>query len=277
MIARVRPPDERDEGDEEDEAFVAPEHGPPPQYPIESVDNALKVLLLFGQRPSLRLTDVSQYLGVASSTGHRLLSMLQYRGFVRQDPTTRSYSTGPALDELALGAFNRLDARTAARPILERLHGQLHETVHLGRLEGGDVHFIDSIESGRGLRVGSRLGRIMPAHCTSTGKALLATLDERALLDLYPREHLAQLTASSIATRTRLFAALADIRRKGYARSQEESEEGVSSVAIAVPGARWPRLAINASVPRSRMTPPMEKVIREAVGAAAEEIGARLG
>ena len=117
----------------------------------------------------------------------------------------------------------------------------------------------------------------MPAHCTSTGKVLLATLGEHALLDLYPREDLPQLTPNSIATRTRLFATLADIRRKGYARSQEESEEGVSSVAIAVPGARWPRLALNASVPRSRMTPPMEKVIREAVGAAAEEIGARLG
>jgi hypothetical protein len=48
-----------------------------PQYPIESVDNALKVLLLLGERSELRLTEVSEYLGVASSTAHRLLAMLQ--------------------------------------------------------------------------------------------------------------------------------------------------------------------------------------------------------
>ncbi|MGH3622397.1 MAG: helix-turn-helix domain-containing protein, partial [Sciscionella sp.] len=36
-----------------------------PQYPIESVDNALKVLLLLGERDELRLTEVSEYLGVA--------------------------------------------------------------------------------------------------------------------------------------------------------------------------------------------------------------------
>ena len=45
-----------------------------PQYPIESVDNALKLLLLLGERPEIRLTDASQYLGVASSTAHRLLA-----------------------------------------------------------------------------------------------------------------------------------------------------------------------------------------------------------
>jgi hypothetical protein len=37
------------------------------------------VLVLLGQRQQLRLTDVSQYLGVASSTAHRLLAMLSYR------------------------------------------------------------------------------------------------------------------------------------------------------------------------------------------------------
>ena len=47
-----------------------------PQYPIESVDNALKVLLLLGERNELRLTDVAEYLHVATSTAHRLLAML---------------------------------------------------------------------------------------------------------------------------------------------------------------------------------------------------------
>src|SRR5437764_1238547 len=102
--------------------------------------------------------------------------MLQYRGFVRQDGASRSYVPGPTLDGLAFGVLRRLDARTRARPILEGLNDELEETVHLGRLEGADVHFIDSIESKRALRVGGRLGRSMPAHCTSTAKALLAQL-----------------------------------------------------------------------------------------------------
>jgi DNA-binding IclR family transcriptional regulator len=247
-------------------------YGAVPQYPIESVDNALKVLLLLGERPSLRLTDVSNYLGVASSTAHRLLAMLQYRGFVRQDGATRGYVAGPTLDGLAYGVLRRLDVRTRARPVLERLNAELQETVHLGRLEGGDVHFIDSIESSRALRVGGRLGRSMPAHCTSTGKALLAELSCEELSRLYPSEELVQVTPRSIGTRTELEAALAEVRAQGYARSQEESEEGVSSIAVALHSTRSPRLAINAAVPSSRMTEEVRTAILERLTAAAEEL-----
>lgn len=250
----------------------SPEYGATPQYPIESVDNALRVLVLLGQRPQLRLTDVSKYLGVASSTAHRLLAMLSYRGLVRQNVATRSYEPGPALDQLAYGLLRRLDVRSRARPILEKLNADLEETVHLGRLEGGEVHFIDSIESTRALRVVNRLGRSMPAHCTSTGKALLATLSEAELLAVYPDEELVQLTRHSIASRSELIAALAQINRRGFATSQEESEEGVQSLAVALRAVRSPRLALCASVPVSRMSASARKTIREHLIESAEAI-----
>lgn len=254
----------------------APAYGATPQYPIESVDNALKVLLLLGERPTLRLTDVSQYLGVASSTAHRLLAMLQYRGFLRQDPATRGYVPGPTLDGLAFGVLRRLDARTLARPVLEKLNVELQETVHLGRLEGIDVHFIDSIESSRALRVGGRLGRSMAAHCTSTGKVLLAGLSEQELLSLYPHEELPQLTAHSIGTRTRLLEELAMVRAQGYATSEEESEEGVSSLAVALPARHAPRLAVTASAPVTRMSEATRHDVLSHIFAAVEEIDQRL-
>src|SRR3954453_20947984 len=103
----------------------AHEYGATPQYPVESVDNALRVLLLLGERPSLRLTEVSQYLGVASSTAHRLPAMPRHRGFVRQDAGTRGYGPGPTLDGLAFGVLRRMDARTLARPVLEKLNVEL--------------------------------------------------------------------------------------------------------------------------------------------------------
>ena len=79
-----------------------------PQYPIESVDNALKLLLL-GEQPQIRLSEATRYLGVASSTAHRLLAMLTYRGFVRQDPVSKAYLPGPALTSVAFAIFGRID------------------------------------------------------------------------------------------------------------------------------------------------------------------------
>ncbi|MEU6646172.1 IclR family transcriptional regulator [Saccharomonospora sp. NPDC046836] len=227
----------------------------PPQYPIESVDNALKILLLFGEQSEVRLTDVSEYLGVASSTAHRMLAMLLYRGFVRQDARTKVYRPGTALTGVAYSILQRFDFRAELHPFLERLNAELRETVHLGLLDGPVVRFIDAIESPQGVRVASRLGMSMPAPSTSTGKAMLAHMSQDEVHALFPVEELEGLTEHSLSSRTELDLELVQIRRRGYAVSSEESEEGVSSVAVAFAPSRAPaRLAFNVSLPMSRMS-----------------------
>lgn len=231
-----------------------PSNEPAPQYPIESVDNALKVLLLLGERDELRLTDVAQYLAVASSTAHRLLAMLQYRGFIRQDRRSKAYRPGTALTGVAFGILQRFDVRETLRPFLEELNREIAETVHLGILDGTTVRFIDAVESPRAVRVASRLGQSMPANCTSTGKALLAQFTQDEVRRLFPEEELETLTSNSIRSRTELEIELEAVRRRGYATSSEESEEAVSSVAVALPTDGSPvGLAFNVAVPISRM------------------------
>jgi DNA-binding IclR family transcriptional regulator len=242
---------------------LAVSSGPkPPQYPIESVDNALKILLLLGERSELRLTDVSEYLGVASSTAHRLLAMLLYRGFVRQDPRSRIYRPGTSLTGVAYSILQRFDFRSELRPFLEELNQELRETVHLGLLDGTTVRFIDAIESPQAVRVASRLGMSMPATSTSTGKAMLARLSDEEVRALYPADELEGLTEKSVRTRTELLRQLAQIRTRGYALSSEESERGVSSVAVAFEPTRAPaRLAFNVALPTSRMSRPEQQRI----------------
>ncbi|WP_228045252.1 IclR family transcriptional regulator domain-containing protein [Rhodococcus pyridinivorans] len=120
--------------------------------------------------------------------------------------------------------------------------------------------------------VANRLGRNMPAHCTSTGKALLAMLTDDELHLLYPDERLIQLTPHSLGTRTELLDAVRTIRSRGFASSKEENEEGVASLAVALASTRSPRLAVNASLPLSRMSSATEQDILTRLVAAAEEI-----
>jgi DNA-binding IclR family transcriptional regulator len=251
--------------------------GPVPQYPIESVDNALKVLLLLGERTELRLTEVAEYLSVASSTAHRLLAMLHYRGFIRQDERGKAYLPGTALTGVAFSILQRFDAREALRPVLERLNTELAETVHLGILDGNTVRFIDAIESPQAVRVASRLGQSKPAHCTSTGKAMLAQLSAEDLRRLYPAQELEGLTPNSIRRRTELEHEIEVTRRMGYATSDEESEDGVSSVAVTVPARRTPlQLAVNVAAPVSRMTRSDVRRIGEHLMRTVEEAAALL-
>lgn len=245
---------------------------PPPQYPIESVDNALKLLLLFGQQPRVRLTDAAQYLGVASSTAHRLLAMLTYRGFVRQEASSRAYVPGGALTVIAASVARHGDERARVRPALERLSAEFRETASLSRLQGTEINFLDAIEGDRAVRVSQRSGVVMPAHWTSSGKAALSQLSDDTLRTWYPDEALTVTTDHTVATRTRLLEEIVTIRERGYATSVGESEDGVAGVAVPIRGLSDIPHALAVSVPVHRMTPQ----VREQIVARLTQIAAQL-
>src|SRR5262245_18116770 len=100
-------------------------------YSIRPVDNALKLLWLLRDERRLTVSEVSDRLGVARSSAHRLLGMLVTHGFAQQDLATRAYMTGSGLFEIGLGALGSLVVRRVARPELQRLVGELRETVML--------------------------------------------------------------------------------------------------------------------------------------------------
>lgn len=204
-----------------------------PAYLIESVDNALRLLLLLLERKELRVTDVSDELGVARSTAHRLLTTMAHRGFVEQDRASRSYRAGRAIVEIGLAAMGELDIRRKARHHMLDLAAELDETVNLLVLEGAGVRFIDGVESSQPLRVTSRTGTLLPAHSTSGGKLLLSELPEPELDEVLDRA-LRQLTDETMTDRRSLREELSDARRLGYALNRQESEEGLNAVAVCI-------------------------------------------
>lgn len=208
--------------------------GGAPRYPIDSVDNALRLVALVAERESVSVADAAAELGVARSTAHRLLAMLQHHGFAEQDAVGRAYVPGPALTRLGLAALRDLDVRAAGRRVLEAVVEEVGETAHLVMRRGASAVFVDCVESRRSVRAGSRTGDALPAHCTAGGKALLAELDPGTLGRLYPAEELPGLTAASIGTRAALWAELAGVRERGYATNRLESEEDLHAVARAL-------------------------------------------
>jgi DNA-binding IclR family transcriptional regulator len=233
-----------------------PESETGPAYPIASVNNALLLLLLFREQPRVRLTDACKYLGVAHSTAHRLLAMLAHHGFVQQEPVTRAYVAGPALVEVGLAVVGSLNVREQARPAMEELNTELGETVHLGVLEGNQVRYVDAVESERALRVVARTGTLVPAHCTSLGKALLSQLTDQQVAELYPTsaEPFPARTAQSLTTSAQLVKEIAKTRGRGYAVNSGETEDDVGSVAVAFRDFAGRLAAIAVAAPSSRLT-----------------------
>jgi IclR family transcriptional regulator, acetate operon repressor len=239
-----------------------------PTHPIGSVENALRLLVMLRDRPSIRVSDAGNELGVARSTAHRLLAMLHAYGLVEQDPQSRAYRTGPVLAELGLAALRQDDVLTTLHPFLQELSEKVGETTHLIVLDGANGRFVDSVESRHNLRTTSRIGVVYPAYQTSGGKALLAELDEEELRRVYPRRRLPRLSDRAPTSRDELFEELALIRKRGYATSFAAVEVGINAVAVvqrtsrgAVPAA----MAISAPeqrLPESRV-PELVEALRD--------------
>jgi IclR family acetate operon transcriptional repressor len=226
-----------------------------PRYPLQSVDHALGLLRLLTTRPTVRIGQAADELGVARSTAHRLLAMLVYRGFAARQ-ADRSYCAGPALTEMGLAVLANLDVRGRAAPVLERLAHWTGETVSLLVLEGTTVHFVDSLESTNVVRVSSRVGVRMPAYATSGGKALLALLTAEQVCQLFPEETLAAVTQATLRSRAQLLAELDRVRELGYAMNGGESEPGLAAVAVAVADRYGrPLVAMAVAGPASRLSP----------------------
>jgi len=225
------------------------------RYPIESVENAARVLLMLRKTRLLRVGEVADELGVARSSAHRMLATLQAQGLLKQDAATRGYHAGFRLVELGLAVIGATDLRAEARPVLESLAKTTRETVHLIVLEGTQIVFVDGVEGDHVIRAALRVGDRAPAHAAAAGKVLLAALPEEELRSRYPQTRLRGGTDLAIATRADLEAELALIRKRGYATNCSESEDGLHAVAAAVfDGGGAAQAALSVSGPSSRLS-----------------------
>jgi IclR family acetate operon transcriptional repressor len=222
---------------------------------VQSVDRALDLLeALASSEGEVSITSLAHRTSLHVSTVHRLLTTLLRRGYVRQNPDTSRYFTGAKLATLAEGTSRFNELRHRARGILKGLTDQTRETSNLVVLDDLMAVYIDTVPSPHVVRMFTTIGNRVPLHATGAGKALLAWLaaDRRdALLD---RLELRAHTARTIIEKPSLRRALEEVRERGYAVDDEEFDEGVRCVAVAVGPVGSPLAAISVSAPASRMT-----------------------
>jgi DNA-binding IclR family transcriptional regulator len=245
---------------------------------IGAVDNVLRLLAMFETQKVIRVNEASRDMGLSRSTVHRMLSTLHYHQFVEQDDLSRAYGPGPALVDIGLAVIRNMDIRAMAHAVLVGLAEETNETVHLGVQRGPALVYLDSVESAQMVRTGSRVGWTLQAHASASGKALLAALSDAELQSLYPDERLPAQTGTTITTRSALFGQLAEIRARGYAVNNAESEGDVSAVGAAVcDSSGRVRGALAVTAPAARVDQAWIATCGGAVVRAAQVLGNRFG
>ena len=217
----------------------------------QAVDRAVRLVTeVVHAADSVTFTELATATGLAKSTTSRLLVALERGGLVRRDDDGR-FRPGDVFVRYAWRGGAEAGLIEVARPFLDRLGAQTGETVNLGVARDGLVEQIAQVDSKYLIGGTNWVGRPVPLHCAALGKVLLAYGAAQL-----PPGRLEARTSRTLTSRAALEENLRQVRRCGYAVTDEELEPGL--VAVAAPVFRDGAVVVGAlsvSAPASRLGP----------------------
>ncbi|MDE3199425.1 MAG: helix-turn-helix domain-containing protein [Acidobacteriota bacterium] len=198
-----------------------------------SLARGLRVIESFEAHPDGRsIVEISQATGLSRAAIRRILVTLELLGYAEH--TRQVYRLKTQVLRLGFSFLSSSSVVEAARPVLERITEQLHESSSMSMLDGPDIVYVARSAASRILAAGLSVGSRLPAYCTSMGRVLLASLPDDQLntylRGLTPRT----FTPKTITRISELKKSILEVRTLGYAIVDEELEAGLRSIAVPV-------------------------------------------
>lgn len=203
-------------------------------YNVRAVERAVEILSTFdSDRAEQGISEIAQITGLPKATAHRIIVTLQNTGFLERTADGERFRLGLPLLGLGLAALRRLDVRRAALPYMEKLVDRFQEICTLGVFDRGQVLYVEVAHSNHSLTIAARVGRHLPAHCTASGKVLLAFLPPE-IADPVLSAPLKAYTEKTITAPERLREELSIVQQRGYAVADEELELGIWAISAPI-------------------------------------------
>jgi IclR family acetate operon transcriptional repressor len=251
-------------------------NGEPGGGAVQSVDRAIRLVEILAGRQVAGVTELAAAIGVHKSTASRLLATLEGHGIVEQDPGRGSYRLGPQLAVLAGAVTGSARLFRASHATAERLAHEVGETVNVAVLDGDRVVNVDQVIPGPGAHSVDWTGKPTPLHATSSGKVLLAWMDDGAAIKLLDGP-LERFTPSTRLDAVALIEEVARVRDQGWGITVEELEPDLNAVSAPIFDRDGIIAALTVSGPAARLGPERLAHVALLTAQRAMEISSGLG
>ena len=221
-----------------------------PSSQVKSATRTLDIIeyVVAHNRP-LVAQEIAVALGIPVSSLSYLLGTLVDRGYLAREG--RRYSAGPGLQRLQAspGGFSLAER---AAPLVRTLRVQLNETTSFFVRSEWEVEAIVTETSEQALRYSVPTGTRLPMHALASGKALLAALPDEELDRYFAETERRRFTPATVTAEKALRREIAEIRRTGFAVTDEEFSLGIRGVGRVVTMGGEPVGALSVAVPKAR-------------------------
>lgn len=218
---------------------------------VKSADRALEVIEILVHAPhGLIHSELAHYLGIPKSSLTKILSSLMTSGYVKRvDGTT--YVLGERWLSLVKASLTGTSIDVLVRPSLEQLVRDTGETAGFNMVVGEQVETMSTVVSGRQLQFTMHRGERASLHKMSSGQAVLAHMS-KDFQDRYHSQILSTDAHSPLRDHPTFDAAMAEIRRLGYAevRDYREGIVGLGCPILSADGR--PKASVNVATPAIR-------------------------
>lgn len=224
----------------------------------------------------LRISEISSMLDISKSTVHGITAALEDVGAVVRDSVSKRYTAGLTLMTLGKAAYERIDFKNIARPVMEDLMELCKESVFLGVRNGEKVTVIDIVESRKDFKISSPIGTTLPLMAGAVGKLFLSQMESHDLEKYMHANTMVKFTANTIIDSDLYAKELWKVRQSGIATDDEEYLSGVRAVAAPIKkyGAHIPALWVVGF--KASMSDKKMPAIIEQTRSAAEKISKKL-
>lgn len=205
---------------------VAPKHAAGP--PTGSFDRITHVLLALAQLDAPRVADITAATGLPASAVYRCIASLAEAGLVEEGPTHGRYHAGPVSISLAERYRRSVLASARTSGVLGALAGSTQEFAALLIRSGDSMVCVDAADGSRVLRCSFAIGEVVPLIAGASAKAVLAHLPDAEVSAILDRNGVTDGEAE------RLRDSLDGVRRRGFAVTSGEVDEGVWGVSAPI-------------------------------------------
>ena len=200
---------------------------------VEALARGLDVIKVFGAtRLELTVSEVAAATNLARPTARRLLLTLETLGYVRS--SQGSYVLTPKVLELGTSYIDAQGMWDIARPHLRALVDETRESSSMSQLDGSDIVYTARVPVAKIIGLSVQIGTRFPAVATSMGQVLLADLPKSDLDRVVAVPSQSNVVPRVTLTRRQLDSALATVRERGWALSDEQLTLGIRSIAVPV-------------------------------------------
>jgi len=203
---------------------------------ILSIKKAVNIIDTIADNGSISLRELSRQVGMPKSTVCKIAQTLEACGYLHQDPSSGEYLVSYRLFRVGYEVLEKTGVRECAFPILKKLARETQETVSLTVMDDNKMLVVEKLESSQ-YNTGFKVGARAPLHCTSSGKAMLASFStkqlEEILSEITPLEAFGENTVTDVDL---LLKELKQVKEQGYVLCKSTINPGITSIASFIDG-----------------------------------------